>query len=94
MRKQEVFSTLHIKKCLELHCYVFGPMNQLKQPLSLSVSNMISYPKRQNLDSFKLKEFADDSFKFDGNGSKFLQKDRKDCFGTGGGCGGVNATER
>ena len=26
---------------------------------------------QQNLDSSKLKEFADDNFKFDGNGKKF-----------------------
>ena len=29
------------------------------------------YPKRQILDSFKLKEFADDDFRFDENGRKF-----------------------
>ena len=29
------------------------------------------FPKRQILDSPKLKEFADDNFKFDGNGRKF-----------------------
>ena len=29
------------------------------------------FPKQQILDSFKLKVFADDSFKFDENGYKF-----------------------
>ena len=29
------------------------------------------FPKRQNLDSSKLKEFADDNLKFDENGRKF-----------------------
>ena len=32
-----------------------------------------SFPKRQILDSSKLKEFADDIFKFDENGRKFLK---------------------
>ena len=30
-----------------------------------------SFPKQQILDSSKLKEFAEDSFNFDGNGRKF-----------------------
>ena len=29
------------------------------------------FPKKQILDSSKLKEFEDDNFKFDGNGRKF-----------------------
>ena len=37
------------------------------------------FPKRQNLDSSKLKEFADDNFKFDENGRKFYKRDRKHC---------------
>ena len=33
------------------------------------------FPKRQNLDYSKLKEFADDeNFEFDGNGSKFSKR--------------------
>ena len=35
------------------------------------------FHKRQTLDSSKLKEFSDDNFKFNENGSKFFQKDRK-----------------
>ena len=31
------------------------------------------FPKRQILDSSKLKEFADDNFRFDGNGRKFFK---------------------
>ena len=31
------------------------------------------FPKRQILDSSKLKEFADDNFKFDENGRKFSE---------------------
>ena len=38
-------------------------------------SNVIKpFPKHQNLDSSKLKEFADDNFKFDENGRKFLKR--------------------
>ena len=33
--------------------------------------NVLPFPKRQILDSSKLKEFADDNFKFDENGRKF-----------------------
>ena len=32
------------------------------------------FPKRQNLDSSKLKKFADNSLKFHGNGIKFSKK--------------------
>ena len=32
------------------------------------------FPKRQILDSFKLKEFADDNLKFDENGRKFSKR--------------------
>ena len=32
------------------------------------------FPKRQILDSSKLKEFADDNFKFDENGRKFSKR--------------------
>ena len=32
------------------------------------------YPKRQILDSSKLKGFADDNFKFDENGRMFLKR--------------------
>ena len=31
------------------------------------------FPKRQILDSSKLKEFAENNFKFDGNGGKFIK---------------------
>ena len=32
------------------------------------------FPKRQILDSSKMKEFADDNFKFDENGRKFSKR--------------------
>ena len=32
------------------------------------------FPKRQIVDSSKLKEFADDNFKFDGDGEKFFKR--------------------
>ena len=34
----------------------------------------LSFPKQQILDSSKLKEFADDTFKFDENGRKFSKQ--------------------
>ena len=37
------------------------------------------FPKRQILDSSKLKEFADDTFRFDENGGEFFQMGRKHC---------------
>ena len=40
------------------------------------------FPKRQILDSFKLKEFADDNFKFDENGRK-LSKPVENIVGKG-----------
>ena len=36
-------------------------------------------PRRQILDSSKLKEFADENFKFDANGRKSIQMGRKHC---------------
>ena len=41
------------------------------------------FPKRQNLDSSKLKEFSDDIFKFDENGKKF-SKGLENTVGKGG----------
>ena len=37
----------------------------------IHVNPIYTFPKRQNLDSSKLKEVADDNFKFDENGNKF-----------------------
>ena len=37
------------------------------------------FPKRQILDSSKLKEFADDNFKFDENGRKLAKRVEKHC---------------
>ena len=39
-------------------------------PEAISFSIIQTFPKRQILDSTKLKEFADDNFKFDENGIK------------------------
>ena len=39
-----------------------------------SVIRFFFFPKRQILDSPKLKEFADDNFKFDENGRKFSKQ--------------------
>ena len=38
---------------------------------NLWIFNIKPFPKRQILDSSKLKEFADDNFRFDENGRKF-----------------------
>ena len=37
------------------------------------------FTKRQLLDSSKVKEFADDNFKFDKNGRTFFKRGRKHC---------------
>ena len=37
------------------------------------------FPKRQILDASKLREFADDNFKFDENGRKFFKQIEKHC---------------
>ena len=39
---------------------------------------MLTPLKQQTLDSSKLKEFADDSFKFDENGRKFFKRVEND----------------
>ena len=36
--------------------------------------SFLPFPKRQILDSSKLKKFADDNFEFDENGRKFLKR--------------------
>ena len=41
--------------------------------------NFNSFPERQILDSSKLKEFADNNFRFHENGGKFYKKARKHC---------------
>ena len=48
-------------------------------PLSHAGSMQQLFPKHQILDSSKLKEFADNYFKFDENGKKVLQTGRKYC---------------
>ena len=40
----------------------------------LQFGNILPFLKRQILDSSKLKEFADDNFKFDKNGRKFSKR--------------------
>ena len=39
-----------------------------------TISNLLTLSQRQILDSSKLKEFADDNFKFDENGRKFSKR--------------------
>ena len=50
----------------------------MKRGLNISINSISQlsaypFPKRQTLDSFKLKESADDNFKFDENGRKFFK---------------------
>ena len=42
--------------------------------LSRNVLHNSPFPKRQSLDVSRLKEFADDSFEFDENGTKFSKR--------------------
>ena len=39
-----------------------------------TLSNVLHFHKRQILDSFELKEFAEDNLKLDGHGGKFFKK--------------------
>ena len=52
--------------------------------VSMIKKSFLPFPRRQILDSSKLKEFADDNFTFDENGEKkkktVLEKDRKHCW--------------
>ena len=41
---------------------------------SIQLRRFYPFPKRQILDSCKLKEFADDNFKFNGNGRQFFKQ--------------------
>ena len=45
-------------------------------PRSSFSSFFLPFPKRQSLDSSKLRKFADDNFPFDENGKNVLQKGR------------------
>ena len=51
----------------EIDKYLFCNLQQY----SICLLHFNSFTKRQILDSSKLKEFADDNFKFDENGKKF-----------------------
>ena len=48
--------------------------NGLKQGAKVLESPWIRLPKQQILESSKLKEFADDNFKFDEKGRKFFKQ--------------------
>ena len=43
-------------------------------PILKGISVFQPFPKQQILDSSKLKEFADDNFRFDGIGTKFFNR--------------------
>ena len=65
---QSVYPDVHLQCPRNRHLVAFS---------SLSVNSHIRphspFPKRQILDSFKLKEFADDNLKFDEYGRKFSE---------------------
>ena len=46
----------------------------MTSPGVISFALFFSFPKRKILDSSKLKEFADDNFKFDQNGKKLSKR--------------------
>ena len=52
---------------------LFVPI-QILQPPMLSVQNILTFPKRHNLESPKLKNFADDNFTVDDNGRKLFKQ--------------------
>ena len=58
-----------------VHC-ITG-MHQV--PLLPEYGSKVFYPKRQILESSKLKQFADDNFSFDENERKFSNRGRKQC---------------
>ena len=56
------------KHCESIYDYIFY---EISVSLWKIIKNYLPFPKQQILDSSKLKEFADDNFKFDKNGRKF-----------------------
>ena len=51
--------------------YIYLTLYEL---ICYQTTKFLNFPKRQNLVSFKLNDFADDNFKHDGNGGKFSEK--------------------
>ena len=46
----------------------------MKSKETVSEISLNPFPNKKNLDSFKLKEFADDNFRFDENSRKFFKR--------------------
>ena len=55
--------------CVHNHCYEYSSTYSKFENNAIS-DLLVPFPKRQILDYSKLKEFADDNFKFDDNGRK------------------------
>ena len=66
------FQTRVLQVKLKLEIIWYG-VNEYNEGQLFHLSCLL-FPKRQILDSFKLKEFADDNFKFDVNGRKFSKR--------------------
>ena len=73
-----------VNKCTGLllwteHCFYHDVLCYKDYVMNIWLLTLIFYlfPKQQILDSSKLKEFADNNFKFDENVRKFSKKDRK-----------------
>ena len=59
-----------MKICVSI-CHPFNPLtSQRKKPFE-NIVGINPFPKRQVLESYRLKEFADDNFNVDENGRKF-----------------------
>ena len=57
-----------------LKCLKFAVWDRVKEWTPVASIICDSFPKQQILDSSKLKDFADDDFKFDENGRKILKQ--------------------
>ena len=67
---------------LSKYLHGFGELFRSNQPCCHNISVLKPTTKREILDSSKLKEFADDNFKFDENGRK-LSKQVENTVGKG-----------
>ena len=57
---------------MALQCILHSSEQLFPDGYSVIRVNTLTIPKRQIIDSSKLKDFADDNFKYDENGRKFF----------------------